>query len=218
MKKIILYLIISIVVSLCFCFKTTYAKTPDKPYTTVEVVQGMIAEALAPVNEALTSISNKIQTIESTISSLIARVTILETNTPPTSKILKTFDANGVELGICMETMTVFYPPLERLMQINKDTGMLATDNIFYSEQNCTGNAYVGFGDRNGVNRIITADNSRFYIFQPDTPNESVSLNSYTSTSGVCSNLTAVRDYKLLTPISLPFSFPIPMPLHYKYE
>lgn len=140
-----------------------------------------------------------------------------EPGSDATCKNLKTFDDNGIELGIYVDAWTVFYPPLQRFIRIDLSTRKSVTDNIFYSEQNCTGNAYVGIGDMRGLSSILTSDGLRLYINELNTHPVPVALNSYSSTEGICSNLTAIRDYWLLTPVSLPFSFPIPIPLHYRY-
>lgn len=166
----------------------------------------------------------KIIDLENKINSNTSRIIALEKNPTPTpislpsQKELKTFDDNGIELGIYVDDWTFFYLPLQRFIRIDQGTRRMVTDNIFYSDENCNGNAYLGAGDMRGLNSVLTSGDSKFYINELNDHPVPVALKSYTSTQGICSNLTAVRDYWLLKPITLPLSFPIATPLHYKYE
>jgi len=143
-----------------------------------------------------------------------------------TAKTFNTYDANGVRLGIYVDTMVVFYPEFQRFMEIQESKGLLVPYVVQYTGLNCTGDAYISLGDTDlskALNRVINAGDNRFFVIQTGTPAVPVQINSFmrrylSSNHGTCENNTGNAPVRALTEVSLPFLFPIPMPLQYKYE
>jgi len=179
MKRIICYIAI-LLFTFSFIYPTkTFAKAPDKPYTTVDMVQQMISDALIPINEAITGLANRIQVLEDIVTQLGSRLGIVETNlatnsqndtilngrvdgfesrvdtleAKPVPKTLKIFDNNGTELGIYMDPSKFFYELIGRRISVDLGDGHLdGTIDEYHTSSDCSGNAYItvsGQGDLN---------------------------------------------------------------------
>lgn len=141
---------------------------------------------------------------------------------------LKTFDANGTELGIYVEfnanNHLFFYPGLQRFVYIHEDTGTLAymPRAIYFLTSDCTGTAYVHIadgGDMNTFGSRVMGRNGKYYLIETGISLVSVGFSSIMQPeSSVCTNDSGNLPLRELTEVSLPLPDPVPFPLQYRHE
>jgi len=160
---------------------------------------------------------------------------------PGAGQILKVFDANGTELGplVSLDTgssnQVFFSSPLGRMVLIRlTDGGQIGFNaNLRFETPDCSGTAYVTrvsspIGYNEQVNSLYSLGPSRYFVVDPETPEEVIQLDSVQYydpnkpfPSLVCQNdgredgeLTVVKAQL----VSLPLDNPVALPLRYGVE
>ena len=174
----------------------------------------------------------KIAELETKVDSNTSRIIVLENAPSPApipspsplgQKELKTFDNNGNELGLFISRSSFLYVSLGRIVVLVDAQIGTTRDDVWYQSSDCTGTAYTAFSERDywsKVNEIYTAGPGKYYTVDRDS-GSTVALNSLQRYSGgafPCLSATTSGPAWSLTPITLPFSEPIALPLQYKYE
>lgn len=145
-------------------------------------------------------------------------------NEESASSNLKTYDANGQELGYFVNWNTFYYLPEKRLITINTFTGHIlnpqqTTGTVYFTQSNCEGEpylAYVNASPTDIVNSIYADENNALYLVE-NNEREELSLvsqyNNETCLNGPIHNVSAWK----LRKIVVPFEVPIKLPLEYRY-
>lgn len=146
------------------------------------------------------------------------RVTTLENNPRPSIKV---FDKNGRELGLFVDEREeaheyrVMLPNLNRTIYILHNSGASGTINrssLRFSGTGCQGTAFQDNPPpMHTLDNIIEAGANRFFKIDSFTP-VTTTVNSYLR-DGQCTNITTLGVVFPASPVTLPFSFPVPAPL-----
>jgi hypothetical protein len=208
---------------------------PNKPvYTTLEQVQQLIADAIAPLQSAISGLDTRLTALEATPAPTpTSALTASPTPQPsPISKDIKVLDANGQELGIFVsgnfgKNATVFLPSTNQVIEIGPN-GIIRQSSLYYKELNCQGTTYHNAGLNDfSYNKVYTLESGEYWkIEAPTVPTEGNSFVSrwYFETSGPnpgfrCEN--AVFTGAVAAPLvetTLPIADPIALPLQYRYQ
>jgi hypothetical protein len=235
----------SLFLILLFIVAKSPARAGAAHFPTIEEVQQMIATALSPVQSSMQALSNRVSNLETTVTPIPAQIanlqnrvftleSVLTTPTPTLlpQKVLKTFDNNDNELGLYVDRQIgsqnqhideFFYVPLGKIVVLVDHQIGITRDDVWYQSSDCTGTAYAPMDERSywsKVNEIVTAGPGKYYTIDRG-PGSTVSLNSlqrYDGSAFPCLNATAHDTAWSLTPVTLPFTEPIALPLQYKYQ
>jgi len=143
-----------------------------------------------------------------------------DTGEAANSKNLKTFDNNGNELGIYIDTDTFFETSLQK--RIKLDNGeVIAKTPIYFESSDCSGTAYLVLGSTSlsgFINDIISAGRNKYFVLNRQAAGEIKTYNSAISGGTSCKTVTMSYSGLPLIPVTLPFSLPVAMPLEYKYQ
>ncbi len=173
--------------------------------------------------------------LETKINSNTSRINALESVPTPTplpsplpQKELKTFDNSGNELGLYIDRSSFFYVPLGVIIPLN-DTQIGTTRyNAWYHSDDCTGTAYYvipypffSFRDYwNKVNEIYPIGPGKYFTVDrgPGFNADIHAVQRYSGGTFSCLGDSTLGGAWSLTPVTLPFSEPIELPLQYKYQ
>lgn len=198
-KKLIVVAGISLFLLLLFVGSVKASPSSNPIFATIEQVQQMITDALAPIQQRLTALESK--------TSL---------------KVLRVYDNNGVELGrywaggnddfvVLVESLGLFMPIHDGHIG---DSGITE----FFESIDCSGQAYTVPWERD---LMIKRVGNRYFYVPVDAK-----LVEITPQSQIVPDLNnncapyegSARTLAPLTPVSVPFSDPIPLPLHVKFQ
>lgn len=171
--------------------------------------------------------------LETSVNSNTSRIVALENTPTPTSKAVKVFDKNGVELGIFMETIfdgyhvfNIFVPSIERYVRIytapySGEVG--PRTHVVFTNTNCTGTVYTREITPQTfeilANQVIPISSGTYYALDLNGSQTSIVANSSLSSSGCHTDQNVgTFDVYPLIPVVLPFSEPVALPLQYKYQ
>jgi len=215
MKKLLITLAIFIT-SLFFAVGIKAAPSNNPVFATIELVEQLIADASSVLQGQIDGLDTRVTDLENTPT---------PSPSPSVQKEIKVFDANGIELGIFVNSLggesdEIFYPPLNRLIIIDK--GKLAKTGlrIIYSELNCQGDAYISLVDSHLSefnNRIFSVESGRYYILEKGTP-EAPTLVKSSRDEQPCVNNNDNAPVRLVKEVALPLPDPVPLPIVLKYE
>jgi len=152
-----------------------------------------------------------------------------EQGPPGAGQTLKTFDANGNELGPTIGQWEFYYEPFDQMIEMNQAGDTLMREDLYFASADCTGSVYGAHGDHGiNVHKIFYHEGTnQHYILERDTPigdieicttmrrAETICRSAFNGVPGeaVCVDREAMG---ILTPVELPFEHPIPLPLQYK--
>lgn len=173
--------------------------------------------------------------LETKINSNTSRISTLESVPTPTplpaplpQKELKTFDNSGNELGLYIDRSSFFYTPLDVIIPLNDDQIRITTDDVWYHSEDCTGTAYYilpypvfSFRDYwNKVSEIYKVGSEKYYTVDrgPGLNADIHSMQRYSNGAFSCLSSSILGIAWSLTPVTLPFSEPIELPLQFKYQ
>ena len=239
-KKIaILFTIVFTSIAIPVAVKAEPSNNPI--FATIEYVNQIISDVTLDLQGQIDALEERLGLVEDDIGSLDTRVTDLE-NIPspsplpsPSSKALKAFDANGVELGIIMQTIfdgyhifNIFIPSIERYVRIYTTpySGEVGPrTHVKFTTTNCTGTAYTNEITPNNIeilaNQVIPISPGKYYALDLNGNRTNiVAKSSLQGPSLWCRTDANVGSFDVypLTPVDLPFAEPVGMPLQFKYE
>lgn len=162
---------------------------------------------------------------ETTISSHTNRLNSLEASNSA-NKALVVTDKNGTELGIFVDEdygnhdFQIYLTSVDREISINHYTGQSGAANkinTFYDGDNCLGNVYIAFNESpHRADFIIDSQNGHFY--KTTSYDKQTTLIKTQLRSGACSSVNSLADVLPLNEVSLPFTFPVTLPLLIQYQ
>jgi len=143
-------------------------------------------------------------------------------------QILKMFDANGVELGPVIGQYDFYYAPFDRMIHMDSDGALSRLIDLFFTTSDCTGTVY-GFHGDHGINvhkLFVFKPGDQYYILDRNTPiadtlicttqrsQETICRSAFNGVPGeaVCVDK---ENMGALTPVTIPFDDPVPLPLRY---
>ncbi len=149
------------------------------------------------------------------------------------NKDLMMLDANNVDMGIFIDYDTFLYAPLNKLLNVDLETGFLtassvynspgAFGSIYYTELNCEGTAYLTTGNvpqSLRENTIYPEGNGKYYVVDkniPLTPSELTLVSSYQGNSCVSLDTNHFKVYTLQE-VTVTLPNPVSLPLQFKYQ
>lgn len=230
-KKIVLGLTLSFLLTATAVYATSSTDffTKAKNYIDSNCAKAKISDAIS-LNCYL---FYKIGELGTQVDSNTSRIVALEnapsptpapTPSPFTHNELKTFDANNTELGLFISPFMFFYPPINRLVDIQtRKLGYGSGRRIYYLNVACTGDAYIGIGDNDlsfEGNKVFSNIAGEYFILEPNTPAGTVNYGSYSESDGCVFNNSSgtANGLRLLKKVSINLPDPVPFPLQYKYQ
>jgi hypothetical protein len=195
-------------------------------FATMQDVQNAINTALAPINNAIASLQEQQTKQSQQISSL----------QNAGSKAFHVYDANGQELGITFDGTgtgaNIYSPALQRFIYLSFTSYSIDGDfssayHALYQSADCSGTPYLlatGAIANNPTNNLLPVSPNAFYIIPDSAAPTTVSIHSEQSwdpnTNLVsCSpnTISNTQAYQLQQ-VDLPFTVPLALPLHFKYQ
>ena len=202
------------------------APSSNPVFATIEYVNQLISDTTSLLQSQIDALTARLDIAEDDVDGLDTRVTDLEnvpSPSPTTQKELKTFDNDGNELGLFISRTSFLYVPLGRIVVLSDAQIGARRNDVWYQSTDCTGQAYAPISERDYwslANEIYPVGPGKYYMVDRG-PGISVGLNSLQRYSGgafPCLSASTGGNAWSLTPVTLPFSEPIALPLEYKYE
>jgi hypothetical protein len=130
----------------------------------------------------------------------------------------------GILLGMNPSIATVFIPSLQKMMTISATSGentLLAFD-VFFTEPGCAGSPFAIPGQNYHTfimtYRIGSESVNQHYLISQQTESVHVRSLRHASSPYNCESTDQTDMFQSLTPVALPFTYPVALPLHLEYE
>lgn len=181
---------------------------------------------LGSLTNRMSSVEGRLTTLENATPAPSSSPTPAPSPTPtpsPNSQAVKVFDANGVELGIYLHDYTFFYPPVNRLIDVQSTKLGYFGGNLYFSDSYCNGDAYISIGNNDlslRGNQVFSIEAGKYYILEPGTPASTVSYATYGDSTGcLTSNSSGTSsNLRLLKKVEINLPDPVPFPLQFKFQ
>lgn len=138
------------------------------------------------------------------------------------AKVLKIFDANGVELGIYMDPSKFFYKPIGKRISVDIGSGYIdGSEEIKFATSDCSGTPYLTSSTNQTElkNNLIRSGAGEYYVIHSGPYGQTVTIHSFKQPGASCETVNwQFTNYYVLSQITIAITEPIALPLVYKYE
>lgn len=156
-----------------------------------------------------------------------AQLSDLEEKVDERARAVRVFDANGKELGPLVDRdvwntrLSVLLVPLQRIVILDSESGinLFEISMTYHQSGDCSGTPHASTAaSATNANEVYSGLAGRSFIIDLSVPpTECVVMHSIFD--GTCrTEETTLCGSQTLIPVTLPFDFPVPVPLQYRFE